>query len=234
MMRMRLVFFLIVALGETAIAQPSMPPFRPITADDTVLVVAPHPDDESLCCGGLIHAARSAGARVAIVWVTNGDGFKWDAIVVEKKIRPRAGAYLELARTYAEHMGLSARAIDALTEGEKDTNGDQRVVLALARLLREAGRLDEALGELKQAVAFDPLNVESWRELSLLFEQGGRRDDRNHALRQDGERLLKEHRRQHENERMDHVGGGGLAGGGRRAGGGKAGEAAGEKPPEPR
>ncbi|HEU4612772.1 MAG TPA: tetratricopeptide repeat protein, partial [Kofleriaceae bacterium] len=86
-------------------------------------------------------------------------------------------AYLELARTYAEHMGLSARAIDALTEGEKDTNGDQRVVLALARLLREAGRLDEALGELKQAVAFDPLNVESWRELSLLFEQGGRRDD---------------------------------------------------------
>jgi LmbE family N-acetylglucosaminyl deacetylase len=98
MTRMRLVFFLIVALGETAIAQPAMPPFRPITADDTVLVVAPHPDDESLCCGGLIHTARSAGARVAIVWVTHGDGFKWDAIVVEKKIRPRAGAYLELAR----------------------------------------------------------------------------------------------------------------------------------------
>ena len=86
-------------------------------------------------------------------------------------------AYLALARTYAEHMGLPARAIDALTEGTKDTNGDQRVVLALARLLREAGRLDEALGQLKQAVAFDPLHVESWRELSLLFEQGGRRDD---------------------------------------------------------
>jgi LmbE family N-acetylglucosaminyl deacetylase len=98
MARMRLVFFLLVALGETAIAQPAMPSFRTITADDTVLVVAPHPDDESLCCGGLIHAARSAGARVAIVWITNGDGFKWDAIVVEKQIRPRAGAYLELAR----------------------------------------------------------------------------------------------------------------------------------------
>jgi LmbE family N-acetylglucosaminyl deacetylase len=75
-----------------------MPPFRPITASDTVLVVAPHPDDESLCCGGLIHTARTAGARVAVVWITNGDGFKWDAIVVERKIRPRAGAYLELAR----------------------------------------------------------------------------------------------------------------------------------------
>jgi tetratricopeptide (TPR) repeat protein len=86
-------------------------------------------------------------------------------------------AYLELARIYSEHMGLAARAIDALTEGAKETNGDQRVVLALARLLREAGRLDEALGQLKQAVTFDPLNVDSWRELSLLFEQGGRRDD---------------------------------------------------------
>jgi LmbE family N-acetylglucosaminyl deacetylase len=98
MLRMRLVFFLILVCGEMARAQPSIPPFRPITADDWVLVVAPHPDDESLCCGGLIHTARSIGAHVAIVWITNGDGFKWDAIVVEKKIRPRAGTYLELAR----------------------------------------------------------------------------------------------------------------------------------------
>jgi LmbE family N-acetylglucosaminyl deacetylase len=98
MMRMRLVFSLMVALGGNALAQPAMPPFRAITADDTVLVVAPHPDDESLCCGGLIHAARSAGAHVAIVWITNGDGFKWDAMVVERKLRPRAGTYLELAR----------------------------------------------------------------------------------------------------------------------------------------
>jgi tetratricopeptide (TPR) repeat protein len=91
-------------------------------------------------------------------------------------------AYLELARTYAEHMGLPARAIDALTEAVKDTNGDQRIGLALARLLREAGRLDEALGHLKQAVAFDPLHVESWRELTMLFEQGGRRDDGQRSL----------------------------------------------------
>jgi hypothetical protein len=79
----RLAFFLIVMTGEKALAQPALPPFRAITASDTVLVVAPHPDDESLCCGGLIHTARSAGARVAIVWITNGDGFRWDAMIVE-------------------------------------------------------------------------------------------------------------------------------------------------------
>ncbi|HSD88479.1 MAG TPA: tetratricopeptide repeat protein [Kofleriaceae bacterium] len=91
-------------------------------------------------------------------------------------------AYLDLARMYGEQMQLPARAIDALTDGVKDTNGDQRVVLALARLLREVGRLDEALVELKQAVALDPLHVDSWRELSVLFDQGGRRDDAQRAL----------------------------------------------------
>jgi LmbE family N-acetylglucosaminyl deacetylase len=98
MVRKRLAFLLIVMLGGSAIAQPALPAFRAITADDTVLVVSPHPDDESLCCGGLIHTALSVGARVSIVWVTNGDGFRWDAIVVERKLRPRAGTYLELAR----------------------------------------------------------------------------------------------------------------------------------------
>jgi LmbE family N-acetylglucosaminyl deacetylase len=98
MIRIAVAFLLALTLASSALAQPEIPPFRAITADDTVLVVAPHPDDESLCCGGVIHAARSAGARVAIVWITNGDAFKWDAIVVEKKLRPRAGAYLELAR----------------------------------------------------------------------------------------------------------------------------------------
>src|SRR3954471_3744559 len=98
MRRRWLAFFLMLVGVGNALAQPVIPPLRPLTADDTVLVVAPHPDDESLCCGGLIHAARSAGARVAIVWITLGDGFRWDAIVVERKLRPRASTYLDLAR----------------------------------------------------------------------------------------------------------------------------------------
>jgi LmbE family N-acetylglucosaminyl deacetylase len=84
--------------GGNALAQADFASLRPIVSTDSLLVVSPHPDDESLCCGGLIHSARRAGAKVAIVWVTNGDGFKWDAMVVEKKLRPRAGTYLELAR----------------------------------------------------------------------------------------------------------------------------------------
>ena len=39
----------------------------------TVLVVAPHPDDEALCCSGIIYSALQQGDTVKVVVVTNGD-----------------------------------------------------------------------------------------------------------------------------------------------------------------
>lgn len=93
-----LALFIAATVGMPAFAGDSIPPLRQITANDSILVVSPHPDDESLCCGGLISAARRAGAKVSIVWITNGDAFRWDAMVVEKTLRPRAGGFLELAR----------------------------------------------------------------------------------------------------------------------------------------
>lgn len=40
-----------------------------------LLVVAPHCDDETLGCGGLIHDVVQAGGQVFVVFMTNGDGF---------------------------------------------------------------------------------------------------------------------------------------------------------------
>ena len=98
-MRLNSVWMYVVAFTFVpGFAADEFPSLRSILASDSILVVSPHPDDESLCCGGLMDSARRAGASVAIVWVTNGDGFKWDAMVVEKKLRPRAGAYRELAQ----------------------------------------------------------------------------------------------------------------------------------------
>ncbi len=89
---------LAIGVQANVCAADAMPPLRPIVAGDSILVVSPHPDDESLCCGGLINSARRLGASVSIVWVTLGDGFAWDAMVVERKLRPRPGAYRDLAR----------------------------------------------------------------------------------------------------------------------------------------
>lgn len=45
----------------------------PIGPKDTLLVVAPHPDDECIATGGLIQQAVSAGAHVHVVYLTYGD-----------------------------------------------------------------------------------------------------------------------------------------------------------------
>lgn len=69
-----------------------------LTSKDRLLVVSPHPDDESLCCAGIMQHALRAGASVAVVWVTSGDGFEVDAMVVERRLRTRGTGLQSLAR----------------------------------------------------------------------------------------------------------------------------------------
>ncbi len=45
---------------------------RELTHDEPFIVIAPHPDDESLGVGGLIALARSQGQRVSVVLLTDG------------------------------------------------------------------------------------------------------------------------------------------------------------------
>lgn len=41
---------------------------------NTILVVAPHPDDESLGCGGLLAWAAKTGRRAEVLFLTDGEG----------------------------------------------------------------------------------------------------------------------------------------------------------------
>jgi LmbE family N-acetylglucosaminyl deacetylase len=67
----------------------TLPELAPPTAADRVLVVAPHPDDETLCCAGILQLALRAGAAVGVVWLTAGDSFEIDAMVAERTLRPK-------------------------------------------------------------------------------------------------------------------------------------------------
>src|SRR5882724_6359230 len=77
---------------------------------DSILVVSPHPDDEVLCCAGMLARARAAGARVAVAWVTGGDAFELDARLIERKLRPGRGGLLQLGMRRAEEA-LEAAAV---------------------------------------------------------------------------------------------------------------------------
>ena len=69
---------------------------RPPSATDRVLVIAPHPDDETLCCAGYLQRSVRAGATVGVVWITAGDSFEIDAMVTERTLRPRLAGLEQL------------------------------------------------------------------------------------------------------------------------------------------
>jgi len=50
-----------------------------------VLVLAPHPDDETLATGGLLQRALAAGAAVRVVFVTDGEENPWPQRVLERR-----------------------------------------------------------------------------------------------------------------------------------------------------
>ncbi len=89
-------------------ALPALPPIR---AGQTVLVVSPHPDDESLCCGGLIAGAVRAGAQVAVVWVTSGDGFELDSALLDRTLQPRRSATQQLGRRRMDEAAAAAATL---------------------------------------------------------------------------------------------------------------------------
>jgi LmbE family N-acetylglucosaminyl deacetylase len=64
---------------------------------DRVLVVAPHPDDESVPCGGLIATAVGRGAQVRVVYATYGDAFRTAAQKIFSESSVPSRDYLKLA-----------------------------------------------------------------------------------------------------------------------------------------
>jgi LmbE family N-acetylglucosaminyl deacetylase len=54
---------------------------------DRTLVIAPHPDDESIAAGGLLQRAIAAGGEVRVVFVTDGDNNPWPLRYLKKKLR---------------------------------------------------------------------------------------------------------------------------------------------------
>jgi len=89
------------------------------SAGDRVMVLAPHPDDESLGCGGVLHDAVRAGLPVRVVFLTNGDANELSFLVWERHPVVTSSGAIAMGRTRGQEALHAARALglpaDAVT-----------------------------------------------------------------------------------------------------------------------
>ncbi len=135
----------------------------------TALVVAPHPDDESLGCGALILWLRSLGKRVRIVVVTDGADSTTSAKISPEKFAlirqtemQKAAALLGVPETDVVFLsyrdGKASESIDAIAKDLHaqiwlcapdwllvpyglDGHADHRAVASALKNLQEAGKI---------------------------------------------------------------------------------------------
>lgn len=81
----------------------------PPTSATRLLVLAPHPDDETLGAGGLLHRTRKCGGAARLVFLTGGDGSRSTQLALNLRKR-RHHSFREVARLRREE------AIDAARE----------------------------------------------------------------------------------------------------------------------
>lgn len=54
---------------------------------DRIMVLAPHPDDESLATAGILQRARALGAEIRVLFVTDGENNPWPQRALERRWR---------------------------------------------------------------------------------------------------------------------------------------------------
>jgi LmbE family N-acetylglucosaminyl deacetylase len=117
-----------------------------LSSTDRVLVLAPHPDDETLAAGDLIRAALAAGCALRVAFATDGDNNPWPQRWLERRwkigVRERArwGARRRgEARAALERLGVPQSAAPARFFGWPDQGltallmRDDRAIEALAQ-----------------------------------------------------------------------------------------------------
>lgn len=100
------------AAGGSAVADPGS---LSLDASTVLLVIAPHPDDETLCCAGVIQRVLRSGGSASVVWITSGDGSELGSLVVERslfvspqKMRAYGETRMREARKAAGLLGVPA------------------------------------------------------------------------------------------------------------------------------
>lgn len=102
---------------------------QPVIDCRAALVFAPHPDDETLGCGGLTLALTQRGTPVQAVLLTSGDYGE----------HGRAGASVREAETLAAGRVLGLSEVHFWREPDRGLRCDERTLAAARRAILEAG-----------------------------------------------------------------------------------------------
>jgi len=78
---------------------------------DSLVVFAPHCDDETLGCGGLLAVARRNNARIRVVFITNGDGYRFAVGTAYKTVRVTPARCIDFAY---QRQAETLRALEVL------------------------------------------------------------------------------------------------------------------------
>jgi len=101
------IALIVLCAGHIALAQQPLPEF---SSRDRILILAPHPDDETIATAGVIQRALAAGSRIKVICFTNGDNNELSFIVYEKRLTFRKGIFLHMGMVRAtetmQAMGL--------------------------------------------------------------------------------------------------------------------------------
>jgi len=108
--------------GQTAGRAGTVPPLDLTVGPATrLLVISPHPDDETLGVGGLMRRVVSRGGAVHVVWLTSGDGFPEGVETADGIARPTFQDYRSYggvreveARAAVQSLGVDRRALSFL------------------------------------------------------------------------------------------------------------------------
>jgi LmbE family N-acetylglucosaminyl deacetylase len=112
-----------------------------IIGGGTCLILAPHPDDESLGCGGLIAACVAAGRDPLVVVLTDGAGSHKSGAYPPERLR---AVRAKEVQTAVALLGLAADRVIFLdqpdTAAPREGAGFDAVVARLAALVRQETR----------------------------------------------------------------------------------------------
>lgn len=152
-----------------------------------ILVIAPHPDDEVLGCGGTIKKYTKQGHNVYVCIVTKGYAPEWSAAFLANKLKEARVAHKILGVKKTLYLDLPAAKLDTIPQ--KDLNA---AILGIINLLRPEIIFVPHFGDLhkdhrliheatlvasrpitknpiKQILAYETLSETEWGPLPLVF-----------------------------------------------------------------